>query len=130
MHDWGAAFGLNYAWRHADNVKGIAFMEGVMPPTYPRESYASFGNTEEIFRGFRDPVRGPELIIEKNFFLEGLLPVSVMRNLTPAELEVYRAPFAAPKSRRAILHLLRDNPIEEKPANVWRTFEEMATWWR
>jgi haloalkane dehalogenase len=36
LHDWGAAIGLNYASHHAGNVRAIAFMEGVVGPTYPR----------------------------------------------------------------------------------------------
>jgi haloalkane dehalogenase len=129
VHDWGAAFGLHYAWQHQNNVKGIAFMEGVMTPTYPRKTYASFGKAEKMFRAFRDRVQGPELIVKQNFFVEKWLPSSVMRDLSPMEIKVYRDPFVEPEARRSILRLIQDNPIEGKPADVVKTFNEMTAWW-
>jgi haloalkane dehalogenase len=38
-HDWGSVLGLSYAARHEANVKGVVFMEALIPPAYPRRSF-------------------------------------------------------------------------------------------
>lgn len=130
VHDWGAGLGQYYAWRHLENVKAIAYMEAALPPVYPRESYASFGPIEETFRSFRDPQKGPKLLIDQNFFVERIIPSSVLRDLSPTEMEAYRKPFATRQSRQPIYDLIQTIPIEGQPNDTWKVFEEMAAWWR
>ena len=37
IHDWGSVLvGFDYAMGHDDNVVGIAFMESIIPPAFPR----------------------------------------------------------------------------------------------
>jgi pimeloyl-ACP methyl ester carboxylesterase len=38
LHDWGSVVGFDWACRHRDRVRGIAFMEGIVarPPEYLR----------------------------------------------------------------------------------------------
>jgi len=132
VHDWGAAIGLNYAYNHSGNVRAIAFMEGVVAPAYPRPSFESFGNPKVVnmFRAFRDPVKGPEVMMTKNMWIERLLPVSIIRDLTDEEMARYREPFPTVESRRPIWRLVQDNPIGNDPKDVTEMFEKVEAWWR
>jgi len=132
LHDWGAAIGLNYAYHHSGNVRAIAFMEGVVAPAYPRPSFESFGNPKvvQLFRSFRDPVKGPEVMMTQNMWIERLLPNSIMRELTDKEMAMYRAPWPTKESRRPIWRLVQDNPIEGKPKAVTKMFLKVERWWR
>lgn len=132
VHDWGAAIGLGYAEAHPGNVRAVAFMEGVMTPTYPRPSFESFGSRAMIamFRGFRDPGTGPRMVMDENVWVERLLPVSSFRPLGEEEMAFYREPWPTPASRRPIYRLVQDNPIAGQPAEVTAAFERVGAWWR
>ena len=71
VHDWGAALGFEYARRHPDKVQGIVFMEGLLPPSFPKPSFESMGKElGSMFKAFKDPVQGNELVINQNVFIE------------------------------------------------------------
>lgn len=112
VHDWGSALGLDYASRHADNVLGIAMMEAIIPPAFPRAEPAAEGS---FFAVLRDPETGPELVLEENYFVEVILPGGVYRGLTEAELEHYRAPFPDAESRKPILVWPLEIPLGDGP---------------
>jgi haloalkane dehalogenase len=130
LHDLGGAFGLHYAWRNPSNVKAIAYLEAAVPPIYPRAAYSSFGPLEPLFRDFRDPVKGKQLLVDENYWIERILPASVMRDLSAQELAAYREPFAEPASRRAILDLVQTLPIAGEPKREWAAFESITAWWK
>jgi len=132
VHDWGAAIGLNYAYNNSGNVRAIAFMEGLVAPAYPRPSFESFGNPRvvSLFRAFRDPVKGPDIMMTQNMWIERLLPFSIMRDLTEEEMARYREPFPTVESRRPIWRLVQDNPIENEPRDVTEMFGKVEAWWR
>ena len=59
------------------------------------------------------------MVLEKNLFVEMILPASVMRTLTDEEMEAYRAPYTeAGESRRPTLTWPREIPIDGEPADV------------
>jgi haloalkane dehalogenase len=45
-----------------------------------------------IFQGFRSE-KGEELILDRNLFIEKVLPGSVLRKLSDIEMTEYRRPF-------------------------------------
>ena len=115
IHDWGSALGFHWAEQNPQAVRGIAYMEAVVAPLtwddWPEDG-------REIFQGFRSPA-GDELILEKNLFVEGVLPNAIMRKLSDAEMDAYRRPFLEPgESRRPMLSWPRQIPIEGEPREV------------
>ncbi len=125
IHDWGSALGFEWANRHRDRVQGIAYMEGIVTPLtwgdWPE-------NARRVFQGFRSE-SGEEMVLNKNVFVEGVLPHAVMRGLTEAEMAVYRKPFAQPgEDRRPTLSWPRQIPIEGRPADVVKVVEEYSRW--
>ena len=125
VHDWGSALGFDWANRHRDAVKGIAYMEAIVQPL----TWAQWNEqARSIFQGFRSPA-GEKLILERNLFVEAVLPGSIQRKLTDAEMEEYRRPYREPgESRRPTLTWPRQIPIEGEPADVTEIVSQYAEW--
>ena len=130
LHDWGSALGFDYAMRSDGRVRAIAFMEALVPPVFPMESYAGMGRYEQLFRDLRDPTKGPGLVIEGNAFVEEILPSAVLRDLTAAEMAAYRAPFAEPAARKPVLVWPNQIPIGGEPEEVTAIVEAYGAWLR
>ncbi len=124
IHDWGSALGFDWANRHRDRVAGIVFMESiVMPVTWEQWPDAARG----IFQGFRSEA-GEEMVIEKNLFVEAVLPGSILRQLSDEEMNEYRRPFVEPEHRRPTLTWPRQIPIAGEPADVVEIVAAYAEW--
>ena len=130
LHDWGGGLGSYYAANHSENVRAVAMMEAAAPPALPIPSWDAVPDPQvrAIFQGFRDPETGPQIILEQNGFVEGLLPASVIRELSEAEMEAYRAPFPTPQSRKPVLVWPNEIPIEGVPARNVAVMEEIGAW--
>ena len=115
IHDWGSALGFHYARRHPEQIKGLAYMEAIVRPVSWEEWPAA---AARIFQGMRSEA-GEEMVLEKNVFVERILPGSVLRGLTEEEMEVYRLPYREPgESRRPTLTWPREIPIDGEPPDV------------
>ena len=125
VHDWGSALGFHWANRNCDRVQGIAYMEAIVTPL----TWADWPeNARHVFQGFRSQ-SGEEMILQKNIFVERVLPGSVMRKLGEEEMAIYRKPFARPgEDRRPTLTWPRMIPIEGEPADVVKVVENYAAW--
>lgn len=116
IHDWGSALGMRYARLNADNVRAMAFMEAIVPPSLPVPSYEAMGETGELFRALRTPGQGEKMVLDGNFFVEEVLPkFGVARTLTEPEMEAYRAPYSTRESRLPTLQWPREIPIAGTP---------------
>lgn len=124
IHDWGSALGFDWANRHRDRVAGVSFMEAIVRPiTWDEWPEAARG----IFQGFRSEA-GEQMVIEKNLFVEAVLPASILRKLTQDEHDEYRRPFTEPEHRRPTLTWPRQIPIEGEPADVVEIVQSYADW--
>jgi haloalkane dehalogenase len=123
-HDWGSALGFDWANRHRDRVKVIIYMEAIVRPlTWAEWPQAS----RRVFQGFRSGA-GEEMVLDKNLFVERVLPASVLRRLEPAEMEQYRRPFAKPEDRWPTLSWPREIPIDGEPASIVELAADYAAW--
>jgi haloalkane dehalogenase len=114
IHDWGSGLGFHWARLNPERVKGIAYMEAiVMPITWEDWPEGARG----IFQGFRS-AKGEDLVLERNMFVEAVLPSSILRDLTEEEMNTYRAPFDTPEHRQPTLNWPRQIPIEGEPAHM------------
>ena len=114
IHDWGTGVGFLWAMRHPAAVKGVAYMEGIVKPVswndWPESAVG-------IFKGFRSD-KGEDLILNRNMFIEGVLPSSVIRPLSDTEMDAYRAPHLETHDRQPLLNWPRQIPIEGEPKDV------------
>lgn len=127
-HDWGSVLGLDHARRNPGNVKGVVFMEAIIPPAYPRASLAEMGDSAAMFRAFRDPETGREMLIEDNMFVEEVLPGAVLRSLTEEEMAAYRAPFEDKAARFPIYVWPNELPIAGEPRRNVEVIEKIGAW--
>jgi haloalkane dehalogenase len=124
VHDWGSALGFDWAYQHQDRVAGIAYMEAIVAP----RTWEDFREGREIFEGLRSPA-GESMVISDNVFVEQILPAGILRDLSEAEMAVYRAPYLTPgESRRPTLSWPRQLPIAGEPAEVVRIVEDYGRW--
>jgi haloalkane dehalogenase len=125
VHDWGSALGFDWANRHRDRVKGIAYMEAIVRPL----AWAEWPEPiQKLFQGFRSPA-GEAMVLDKNVFVERVLPGSVLRGLTDQEMAVYRRPYLEPgEARRPTLTWPRQIPLDGEPADVVAIVQAYADW--
>ncbi len=125
LHDWGSALGFDWANRHHDAVKGIAYMEAIVQPL-------TWDQWSPPTRAFHEKLRsaaGEQMILEENLFVESVLPRRVLRQLTETEMEEYRRPYREPgEGRRPTLTWSRQLPIQGQPADVTEIVRSYADW--
>jgi haloalkane dehalogenase len=123
IHDWGSALGFDWANRHRNAVRGIAYMEALVHPM----RWEDWPYTD-IFRLLRSDA-GEEVVLEKNIFVERILPGSILRKLSEEEMAEYRRPFAEPgEGRRPTLTWPRQIPLGGEPADVTAIVANYAVW--
>jgi len=130
IHDWGSALGLMLASRRPGLARAVAFMEALVPPVFPMAEIAGMGKAAGIFQGFRTPGKGEEMVLKQNAFVEKVLPGSILRGLSEAEMVAYRAPFETEESRRPTLVWPREIPIAGEPARNVEVVEAYGRWLR
>jgi haloalkane dehalogenase len=124
-HDWGSALAFDWANHHRGRVKGIAYMEAIVRclawAEWPEGS-------RRVFQGFRSAA-GEEMVLDKNLFVERVLPASILRQLEPAEMAEYRRPFASSREDRwPTLAWPRQIPIDGEPPSVVASVTTYAAW--
>jgi haloalkane dehalogenase len=125
IHDWGSALGFDWAQQHPDAVLGIAYMEAIVRPVAWDEWPEA---ARPVFQGFRSEA-GEAMVLDKNMFVERVLPGSVLRELTEEEMNVYRRPFLNPgEDRRPTLTWPRQIPIEGEPQDVHDIVAGYSDW--
>lgn len=124
VHDWGSALGFDWANRHRDRVAGIAYMEAIVRPVTWEEWPDA---ATSIFEALRSPA-GEEMVIDRNLFVEAVLPGSILRTLDDEEMAEYRRPFTEPASRRPTLTWPREIPLAGEPADVVEIVASYADW--
>jgi haloalkane dehalogenase len=126
IHDWGSALGFDWANRHREAVKGIAYMEAIVGP----QSWDHWDkiNLRPVLQALRSD-QGEAMVLQDNFFVEQILPKAVLRTLSLEELAEYRRPFAEPgEGRRPTLTWVRQIPIDGEPADVADIAAAYADW--
>jgi haloalkane dehalogenase len=125
VHDWGSALGFDWANRHRDRVHGIAYMEAIVRPIASWDEFSA--SATPIFQGFRSD-KGETMILDRNMFVERVLPGSVLRKLSDAEMTEYRRPYLEAADRWPMLTWPRQIPIAGEPADVVQIAADYSQW--
>ena len=125
VHDWGSALGFHWSYNHPNDVNAIAYMEGIVCPI---ESWDDWPEAARgIFQGFRSS-KGENLILDRNLFVEGILPNSIIRELNLDEMSSYRTPFLTREDRQPTLDWPRQIPIAGEPIEMVELVNKYANW--
>ena len=124
-HDWGAALGLDWAARHPERVRGVAFTEGIVKPMSWQE-FPIAGR--DLFTAMRTPGVGEAMVLDRNAFIEEILPASTVKRLSADTLKRYRDPYPTRRSRRPLLQWARSMPLDGEPAGVVTRLEHVDRW--
>lgn len=123
VHDWGSVLGFSWAQRHADKIKALVYMESIVRSFLSWHEWPD--TTRAFFQAQRTPA-GEELILEKNLFIEYLLP---LRGIPQDAMDVYRSYWRIPgPSRLPMLAWTRELPIEGEPKDVVEVVDSYARW--
>src|ERR1700761_3157887 len=126
VHDWGSGLGFDWANRHRDAVRGLAYMEAIVGP----QGWDHWDIMK--MRSFLEALRseaGEAMVLQDNFFIEKILPGAILRTLSAEEMTEYRRPFIEPgEGRRPTLTWPREIPIEGNPADVTAIVDAYAAW--
>jgi haloalkane dehalogenase len=125
VHDWGSALGFDWANHHRVRVRGMAYMEGIVRPIASWDEWSP--SATPIFQGFRSD-KGEAMILDRNMFVERVLPGSVLRKLTEGEMTEYRKPYLAREDRWPTLTWPRQIPILGEPADVVQIVSDYSQW--
>src|SRR5499425_2425193 len=126
LHDWGSALGFDWANRHREAVKGIAYMEAIVRP----QDWDHWDklNMRPALKALRSDA-GEAMVLQENFFIEKILPGAILRTLSSEEMTEYRRPFVEPgEGRRPTLTFPREIPIEGEPADVAEIVSAYGAW--
>ena len=124
LHDWGSALGFNRASRCPEQMQAIAYMESIVQP----RRWDDFPHGRDaMFRALRSD-KGEQMVLDENFFIEVVLPKSIIRKLTEDEMGAYRAPFKEREARRPTLIWPRELPIDGEPADVVAIVQRYGEW--
>ncbi len=123
IHDWGSTLGADWAMRHAEQIKGVCYMEGI----FREMSWSDFGG-RELFQQFRTQGAGEELILQNNVFVEQILG-GVRGGLDKETHDHYRAAYTeAGEGRRPTLTWPRELPIDGEPADTVEIVTATGDW--
>ena len=125
VHDWGSALGFHWARRHPDRIRGLVYMEAIVRPvTWDEWPEAA----KQVFQGFRSEA-GESMVLERNIFVERVLPGSTIKGISDEAMEVYRRRYIETgESRRPTLAWPREIPIDGEPPDVVALVAEYAEW--
>jgi haloalkane dehalogenase len=126
-HDWGGALAQDWAARDgAGRVKGIALIETFLRPLEWSEMVPA---AADFFRALRTPGVGEDMVLKQNLFIERNLP-GLIPGMSEDALDLYRAPFPDPDSRRPMLQFAREFPLGGEPAEVVERMVAYGRWMR
>jgi haloalkane dehalogenase len=95
--DWGGPVGTAVAVERADRVRGL-----VLGNTW---FWPADAPTFRLFSKLMGSGPMQRRILEGNFFVERIMPVSMTRKLTPEEMDHYRRAQPSPEARRGVAEM-------------------------
>lgn len=124
LHGWGSVIGFDYAMRHSENIKALAFYEAHVIPVGKWEELSL--PIQQLSTLLKNPSISYKAIVENDYFIDKLLPSASLRKLSKEELEYYRAPFTTPASRKPLWQYIQDVPLGNGPKDVEALMQNYA----
>lgn len=124
-HDWGGPLLFDWGRKNPSAVRRVAFMETLVTPVTSADWPES---ARDIFQAMRSEA-GETIILEKNVFVERILPASVLNPISEEDMEVYRRPYLeVGESRRPTLTWPREIPLDGSPEHMVGVASAIEEW--
>ena len=91
-------------------------------------SNIDINNHHSITIILNDLNKGEDLILNRNMFVEDVLPSAIIRKLTDEEMKNYRTPFSKNQDRQPTLNWPRQIPISGEPKHMVELVKEYSQW--
>jgi haloalkane dehalogenase len=102
INDLGSVYGMQYAAKHPENIKGIVVAEGVVLPAYDWYKQLTFMQ-KSMFWMFRWDGIAKSMVVKKPFIQKIIVPMLTKRKLSKAEKLAYREPYKTDKEKRKLV---------------------------
>ena len=96
LHDWGSALGFDWAAQHPDRVAGIAYGGAIVAPMKWDDSPDAAADLPS----FAIAAAGEQMVLERNAFVDGVLPAGMLGTLSETDMAAYRAPLSTLRESR------------------------------
>lgn len=126
LHGWGSVIGFEYARRHENNVKALAFYESHVRPALDWNNLSL--PVQQLSTLLHRPGASYHAIVEQNYLINKLLPNGVLRKLSEEEMEHYREPFPTPESRKPLWQYVQDLPLGASTGPVVDLMKNYSQW--
>ncbi|MGW2152125.1 haloalkane dehalogenase [Nonomuraea sp. NPDC001699] len=123
-HDWGGALAFDWAARHPDRVRGVAFFETIVRPM----SWSELGEGPRARGELIRSEEGERLVLDDNFLVRTAYTGGVLNPLSEEEMRPYLEAYATRESRRPLLRWARSIPLDGDPADVTEAVERYDKW--
>jgi haloalkane dehalogenase len=124
-HDWGGALAFDWAARHPERVRGLAFLESIVKPM-AWEELSPQARKRSV--AIRTPGTGEEMVLDQNLFVSQAFTGGVLTPVSEEDLQIYLAPYTTRDSRRPILAWARQMPVGGEPAELIARIEAYDAW--
>lgn len=124
-HDWGGSLAFDWAARHPDRVRGLAFLESIVKPMAWEELSPQARRRSETILA---PGAGEEMVLDQNLLVRQAYTGGVLTPVGEADLATYLAPFPTRDSRRPLLAWARQMPLGGEPADLVARIEAYDAW--
>jgi haloalkane dehalogenase len=99
LHGWGSVIGLSYAMDHQVDCKGLVFYEAYLRPM--NGEHTSLPYQEQILE-LQNSENIADLVTNGSYFIDKILPQTLMRPLPEKDMAEYREPFLQLNSGKAL----------------------------
>ncbi|GHJ54831.1 haloalkane dehalogenase [Nonomuraea sp. TT08I-71] len=124
-HDWGGALAFDWAARHPERVRGVAFLETMVKPmAWSDLSPQARARSEAI----RTPGVGEQLVLDQDLLVRQAFTGGVLQPVGEEDLKTYLAPYPTRESRRPLLAWARQMPLGGEPAELVARIEAYDRW--
>ncbi len=126
LHGWGSVVGFDFASRHPEKIKALAFYESHVRATLQWDMLSL--PVQELTSMLQNKERSYEAVIEENYIIEQLLPSGAVDGLKTQDFDYYRKPFITPESRKVLWQYLQDLPLGNGPDDVVALIRHYSKW--
>jgi haloalkane dehalogenase len=124
-HDWGGALAFDWAARHPERVRGIAFLESIIKPMAWEDLSPQARRRSEMVLA----PAGEDMLLDQDVLVRmAFTGGGVLTPVSEEDLEIYLSPYSTRESRRPLLAWARQIPLGGEPAELVGRIEAYDAW--